>query len=174
MNTATLKNTLTQIEIRAIFLTLAISIAIPFMVHLIPPIKGWPLGAFLLPIYFAPLIAVIKFRLHVAIVAGLLSPYLNMLITGHPMPIKVVPLTIEVIIFSVVVYLILRKWHKFPAAAPIGFLAAIASRYLFSLVLPSVVQPMPLPEYALRTLVFTIPGVIILTIINWLLVRTRD
>lgn len=58
----------------------AASVAIPFLVHLAP--GGSSIGATLLPIFWAPLLAILFFGPVPAVAAALLAPLLNHLITG--------------------------------------------------------------------------------------------
>jgi len=90
-----------------------ISVISPFMIHLIPPIGGVPIGAIVLAMSYAPLIAIVLFRFHVAMITALLSPLLNSLITGYPKPEIIAILTFELILFSICAYLINRKWRHF-------------------------------------------------------------
>ena len=74
---------LSKLQIKESVAVLAFSILIPFLIHFIP-VSGNPVGAVLLPIFIAPFIAVVFFRFNVGIIAALLSPVLNYLLTGNP------------------------------------------------------------------------------------------
>ena len=56
LNTATLKTT--RVIVPATLLTVAATFLLPFFVHLLPPVGGVPMGARLLPLFFAPFLAV--------------------------------------------------------------------------------------------------------------------
>ena len=102
----------------------AASVAIPFLVHLAP--GGSSIGATLLPIFWAPLLAVILFGAAPAVAAALLAPALNHLLTGMPPSFVVASLTVELAIFVTVLIL--------------GFNRAAFKRS--SLVLPALLAPL--------------------------------
>lgn len=74
---------ITNMEIKQIVSILICSVLFPFLIHFIP-YQSRPIGAVLLPMFFAPLLAVIFFRLHVSVLTALLAPALNYFITGMP------------------------------------------------------------------------------------------
>lgn len=161
MNAIALKKTLVRFQVEETAIILAASVILPFMVHLVPPLGGMPLGARLLPIFYAPFIAVVLFRPHVAVITGLLSPALNSWFTGHPTPERVAILTLELVIFSAVSYLIRRRWRDFPGAAPLGYLAAVFS-------VTYVLGP---KAFLTGTLVNVLPGITMLFLVNIFLLR---
>ena len=156
MNTITLKKTLVQLQVKETVIVLAMSVILPFIIHLIPSVAGVPTGARLLPMFYAPFIAVVLFRLHVAIIAGLLSPILNSLLFGLPLPEKVSVLMLELVVFSVISYLIHRKWRDFWGTAPLAYLASVL---IVTCLLGSI-------DFFLSTIVNALPGIAVLTVIN--------
>lgn len=163
MDTVTLKKTLISLEVRETAVVLAASVVLPFLVHLVPPLAAIPLGARVLPMFYAPFIAVILFRPHVAIITGLFSPILNSLLTGHPLPEKVFVLTIELVLFSIISYLIHRKWKNFWGAAPLAYLVTVLS----------VMSLLGSIEFLIGTIVMSFPGLAILLLINIFLLRSQ-
>jgi hypothetical protein len=127
MNSVAVKRVWGVLEVRETAFVLAVSVALPFTIHLLPAIAARPVGAMLLPMFYAPLIAVILFRPHVAIITGLLSPLLNSRLTGHPLPEMAGLLTFELVLFSVIALLIQRRWKSFPGSAVFAYLAAVLS-----------------------------------------------
>lgn len=163
MKAIALKKTLVKLQVKETVLILAASVTLPFLVHLVPPIRGIPLGARLLPIFYAPFIAVILFKPHVAIIAGLFSPILNSLFTGYPLPEIIAVLTIELVVFSVISYLIQRRWRDFRGTAPLAYLAALLS---VSCLLRSM-------EFFISTAFNALPGIAVLALMNIFLLRLR-
>lgn len=161
MNIVTLRKTLVQLQVKETALVLAVSVILPFVIHLIPLFAGMPTGAMLLPMFYAPFIAVILFQPHVAIIAGLLSPTLNSLLMGYPLPEIITILTLELVVFSVIAYLIHRRWKNFRGTAPLAYLASVL---IVACVLGSI-------DFFLQTIVNALPGIAVLTLINIFLLR---
>lgn len=88
---------------------LAASVALPFLVHLLPPMGGVPAGARLLPIFLAPLIAILYRQPLAALTAALLAPYVNHLLTGMPASADVIVITVQLLVFGGVVTLLSRR-----------------------------------------------------------------
>ncbi len=98
-----------SIQIGATVLLLIASVLLPFLVHLIPSQGPVPIGAQILPIFIAPLIAVVFFRFHVAFIIAAISPLLNAVLFGQPDLFFTLRLTAELIVFvSLVFYL--KDW----------------------------------------------------------------
>jgi len=97
---------LNKVQIKESVFVLAFSILIPFLIHFIP-VSGNPAGAVLLPIFIAPFIAVVFFRLNVAVIAALLSPVLNYLLTGNPVYGIVGIITLELVLFVFIAWLLI-------------------------------------------------------------------
>ena len=143
---------------------------IPFLVHLAPSINGNLSGMVFLPIFIAPLVAVFFFRIHVALIAGLLAPLMNYLILGRPGTEMVLLLSTEILVF-----VFLLNWAKNKSilryiAAPLAFIiASFVAANLSSLLgfIPT--------SFSLWTnaIVVGFPGIIIMGLINWALVNAK-
>src|SRR5687767_7770331 len=93
------------LQIPATLVTLGLMWLIPVLVHLIPPFgDGTPLGVRLLPIFYAPLLAVFLFHPVVAVLASLAMPFINYLLTGMPPFNIAILLTVELVVFSLVLW----------------------------------------------------------------------
>lgn len=103
---------------------IAASVAIPFIVHLVP--GGDSIGATLLPIFWAPLLAVLFLGPVPGIAAAVLAPYLNHVLTGMPPSFVLPSLTLELGIFVAVIVLVSRneKAKHIPLLAPVAYLVA--------------------------------------------------
>ena len=128
-NTTTISNSfLRNLQIVETIALLAASILLQFLIHIIPS-TGTPIGAVLLAMFFAPLVAVIFFKAHTAFIVGILSPVLNYFITGLPKA-EILPLmTIELVLFV---------------------------------------------SCLLNSLTTAIPGILLLTLLNYFLVRNQE
>jgi hypothetical protein len=153
-----LKNLISdKLQIKESVLVLAFSVLIPVLVHLIP-VSGNP-GAVLLPIFIAPFIAVVFFRLNVGITAALLSPMLNYLLTGSPVSGAVGIITLELSLFVLAAWLLTKFDYIKLFAAPVSIIFAMFITQLIS------------SSLSHFTVVLTagLPGIVIISVINILL-----
>jgi hypothetical protein len=97
------------IQVSGAILTIGLMVGLPFIVHILPGIGNTPLGAILLPIYYAPLTAIFLFHPAVSVFAGLVVPYLNFLLTGQPIMAIAPALSVELVIFSIAIYEINKR-----------------------------------------------------------------
>lgn len=151
---------------------LAVSAALPVLVHLLPVTSGLPAGARLLPIFFAPLIAVLIGRPAAALTAALLAPFINHLLTGMPAAATLPVITMQLLIFTGLAVLLRRKsWLVL--LAPLAYLAAY---YLTPLLLGALAL-LPglngLPAGSVRALPQVLagawPGLLALLFVGWAL-----
>lgn len=106
---------------------LAAGLALPVLVHLIPVEAGPPMGARLLPIFLAAIVAAMRMDAVSALSIAVFTPLLNRLLTGSPAGPMLPTLLIEL---GVVVgaLLLLRRWAPRllrVAAAPAYLVAAV-------------------------------------------------
>ena len=156
-------------QISAVMATLVAMIILPFLVHLIPPINGVPMGARLLPLFYAPFLAAILINGRTALLAGLLAPTLNYLIVGQPALEITFLLTIEVIVFTVAVTLMYHKWPNLILIAPLAYIAATIASFLLLAIWPLI--PAPPWNYLASSISNAWPGILILLILNIILVQ---
>ena len=154
-------------------LTLAGMVLLPIMVHLIPFSGVYPLGAYLLPMFFAPLVAVFFVSPVGLVLAALLAPMLNNILTGMPQAPMLYFITSELIIFSALVFWAVQKEKTFLGFSAVAFLVAkiavMVPRILIlggGLTLPDVGQN-------LIGLAISIPGLLFLFVIERLLLRQQ-
>lgn len=102
----------------------AASVAVPFVVHLFP--GGQAVGATLLPIFWAPLLAAYFFGPVPALVAALAAPAANHAVTGMPPAFLLPSLTAELAVFVGLVLLALHApaARRSPLVAPVAYLVA--------------------------------------------------
>ena len=87
-------------DIPRTFVLLCASVLVPYLIHLLPAYQNVPMGARLLPMFYAPLIAVFYMELPVVILVSLSAPLLNYILTGHPLVGNVIAVTVELFLFS--------------------------------------------------------------------------
>ncbi|WP_291782982.1 hypothetical protein [Cecembia sp.] len=154
-------------RLKTISMVLVAAVFFPFFVHLIPPQNGIPIGAFLLPMFYIPFIALFAYNWKVALPIAFLAPILNFLITGNPNWEFLTVLTLELILFTGIAYLLLNgNWSKW-VAAPLGYLGA---KIISSLLLNFIPMVSSVPwDFFLSSITRALPGIGVLLLINFLL-----
>lgn len=104
---------------------LALALALPFVVHLIPANGGPPYGARLLPIFYAVVVLVLRGQPVPALATALVAPLLNRAVTGSPTGPMFATLTVELVVFAVLLTVAVRWWPRLAMfLAPVAYLAA--------------------------------------------------
>lgn len=154
------------LSIKTTLVVLVATLLLPMLVHLIPATGPIPVGARLLPMFYAPFIAIVFFRLHVGLIAGMLAPVINHLLTGKPAWPIVGLLSTELVIFAIIAFLLIKinpiRW----VAAPFAYLGTkIVSAGL--LVLLPMWLPGQLPiDFALTSIENGWVGIFVLLLLN--------
>jgi hypothetical protein len=107
-------------------LLLALAWLIPFVVHLLPWAGERPLGAYLLPMFWATFVAVYFYGAGIGLLVGLFAPVANLLVTGLPAWKFLTVLSFELVLFTLVSALVMRRWPRLFLLAPLGYLVAKA------------------------------------------------
>lgn len=156
---------------RELGILLCLSVMFPFLIHIIPVPENAQLGPRLLPMFYAPLLAVLCGRMRSALVVAVLAPWLNRVLTAHPSLPGAIVMTIELLGFVCVLRTLMAQ------VGPRGFLAlpayfagkmvAIAATALF----PALIDGHSALPWAVQSVVIGIPGIAILILINELALR---
>lgn len=154
---------------RTISLVLLAAVFFPFVVHQIPPINGIPIGAFLLPMFYIPFIALFACNWKVAIPIALLAPFFNFLLTGNPNWEFLTVLTLELVLFTLLAFILLKKAYIKWFAAPLGYIGAKIVSSLLLIFIPFL--PAVPWEFFMTSLSRALPGIGMLLLINFLLLR---
>ncbi len=150
---------------------LALSALFPFMVHILPVPEEARLGPRLLPMFYAPLLAALLGRKGSAVLVAALAPWLNWLVTGYPAPRTAWVTTVQLLVFVLTLWGLLargggRWWLAIPA-----YLAGLTFIVLLAAAFPGILGNRPPLTWAVQTVVMGLPGLAVLTLINWLAVR---
>lgn len=157
-----------RVHLPATAVTISLLLLFPFIVHLI----GGPVaGGRWLPLFYVPVAAVIFFHPGVALTAGLLTPFLNHLLTGSPPLTMAFLLSFELVVFSLVLVAGLRRWPTAWWMAPLAYAVAKFAEFALLLVLPSTLLPMPPAQFFTTSLSNAWPGLLVLLFIHWALVK---
>lgn len=156
-------------------LALAVSTALPVIVHLLPAGAQGPIGPRLLPIFFAPLIAVLLGRPLAGLIVALLAPVTNHLLTGAPAQAMLPTLTLQLLLFTSMVALLRRPaWPLLVLLTPLVYLGAVQLAPHVIDWLNSWVNLPVIPALALDDLLnLTWPGLLVMTLISWALTQFR-
>lgn len=150
---------------------LAVAWLIPFMVHLLPWSGDRPLGAHLLPMFWAAFAAVYLFGLRTGLIVGLFTPVINLLVTGLPVARWQLVLVFELIIFALVTWRMVRKTPRLWLVAPMGYVAAKAASTLVQLVAAPFGDIGEPGTFWIESLRNGLPGLAVLLVVNAALVR---
>lgn len=158
--------------IPATVITIAATIALPFLIHAFPNIAGVPMGARLLPLFWAPFLAVVLFHPSVALVASLITPTINRVLTGRPTVEMSILLTLELVTFAFVAMLLYRYFPKFWVTAPISYIIG----KLVAAILVTTFGILPFSPIAQiwGSLLTALPGLILLLALNIVVIRVWD
>lgn len=125
-----------KVTLREAAVLLAVAWLVPMLVHLVPWSGEQPLGAHLLPMFWAPLIAAYFYGATLGAAVAVFAPAVNVLLTGLPALSRMGTLAAEVVLFAVVVALAVRRFPRWAVIAP---LACAAAKFVVLLVKPFVV-----------------------------------
>lgn len=138
----------------ALAVGIGVAVFAPWLAHLVP-VEGTPLGATLLPMFYAPLLAALLLRLPIAVAVSMATPILSRLLTGMP-PDPVLPGMVLHIALFVVAIRLLRTYH---------WLLVVPAAYISSLLVTGLVTAM-MPDIVTVSVTATLqtgwPGLIVL------------
>jgi hypothetical protein len=169
MYTLTLLREKPALQIPATLLTLGLMWLIPFLVHLIPFSDAVPLGARLLPIFYAPLLAAWLFHPLVSLISSLLMPFINYALTGMPVFNVAVMLSVELSIFSLVLVASRTRRARLPWLAPLAVVLGKAVSSLLLFIFPFV--PLSPWAYFSASVMNALPGLLVLLALHFALTR---
>lgn len=149
-------------------LVLGMTLFLPFLVHLLPSWDDSPLGAHLLPIFYAPLAALMMGRMGIALGVSLAAPWINHLLTGMPPVPMAMMLCLQLVVFLLVVQWLHQR--RFPAfgLGPLGYMTALLLSCATGSLLGAlgVFFPLQLAGF-FGHLLASIPGLLLLALIGY-------
>ncbi|MEM1136195.1 MAG: hypothetical protein AAGI07_10170 [Bacteroidota bacterium] len=151
-----------------------LTLVLPFIFHLLPAINGTPAGAMFLPIFYAPFVALLFYRIHVGLIAGISAPIINHLITGNPAWEIVRVLSIELCIFVIIAAILLKLTPKNFFAAPLAY---VITKLVSMFILPILNL---VPGDISGTMFFTnsvsngFVGIILLGVVNFFALKMKN
>lgn len=143
---------------------------VPFLVHLVPWAGQRVLGVYLLPVFWTTFVAGYFYGALPGLAVGLVTPLVNLALTGLPALPMVGSMSLEVGFFAVGAALLAGRWPGFWFSAPLAWIAAKALAIGVLLFLPaSGPADNPLVHLA-RSAENGLAGLGVLAVINGLLV----
>ncbi len=156
---------------RELGILLTLSVMFPFLLHVLPVPESSRLGARLLPMFYAPLLAALWGRRQTAWLVALLAPWLNWILTRHPSPPGAIMMMIELLVFVAVVPRLLAapapRWLVAIPAYLAGMVVAMEAAALF----PVLIDNRPPVGWLGQSLVLTLPGVAVLVLLTGVVLR---
>lgn len=153
-------------RVRELQLLLGLSVFLPYLFHLLPTWDDTPFGARLLPIFYAPLIAAITGRVGLGLAIAVISPWANHLLFGMPTLGVATLLTLELSLFSVLLFAMTRRFRPGAWMGPCAYLLtkpfSAALLFLWPLV------PAPPLAFLSQSVITSWPGILLLALLGWI------
>jgi hypothetical protein len=111
-------------NVREIAALLAIAWVVPLLVHLAPWAGDRPLGAHLLPMFWAPFVAAYLYGGFVGAGVGLFAPAVNLAFAGFAGFGLIGPLAAEIVVFALLAGWAIRRAPRFLLVAPLACVLA--------------------------------------------------
>ena len=147
-------------------IVIGLTMFLPIVVHMIPSWDDSPIGGKLLPIFYAPLVAALTRRMHVSLIACVVSPWLNHALTGMPTIPVALMLCIQLLPFAYLAHIFGKRFGPKFWIGPVAYLVSKPAILLvFYLVPDSMPRVNPISHFGVTTL-HAIPGVLILGLIS--------
>ena len=159
---------------RANAIILAIALCMPVLIHMAPWGGGVPLGAFLLPMFWVAFVAVYLYGPWVGLLVALLGPTVNTFLTRFPAIKFNIAMTFELAVFVLFAWLVIRtpRGRAFWLLAPLSYVVAkTCSSGLRAAGVSFLGDIGSAGEFFLRSVTNGAPGLLILAVINFALVR---
>lgn len=160
-----------RLTIRDTVLLLALAWLIPFLVHLVPWANPRPLGAYLLPMFWATFIAVYFYGLTGGLLTGLFGPAVNLLVTGLPAWRFFGAMSLELVVFVLATTSLVLRAPRFWLWAPLGYFVAKTLMALLLSASTVVGSADVAGHFFSHLLVGGAAGLVVLTLINAALVK---
>jgi hypothetical protein len=144
---------------------------VPFVVHMVPWQGARPAGVYLLPVFWTAFVAVYFDGVAIGLLVALVTPAVNLLLSGLPAADVLGTMTIELVGYVFMSAWMVRRWPGFWLAAPLAYLPAKAVAIAVEWVVPALHDARnPLTHFK-DSLANGVAGLGVLLFINLALVR---
>jgi hypothetical protein len=107
-----------------------------------------------------------------AVIVALAAPWLNWALTGHPAPRGGIVMTVQLVVFVLVLRALLPRVGVRGLLAVPAYFAGVAAGALLAALVPTLIGGRAVLPWVTQSVATAIPGIVILALINWLVVRT--
>lgn len=149
----------------------AVAWLVPFLVHLVPWGGPRPLGVYLLPVFWTTFIAVYFYGALPGLAIGLVSPLVNLALTGLPALSGLGFMGLEVGLFVAIAAPLVGRWPGFWFAAPLAWAGAKIMAIALQFLIPLFGYTGDPVSHVVRSTRNGLAGLAVLAVINVLLVR---
>ena len=169
-NLALVPLSLTRAGWRENLVIVATAWAVPFLVHLVPFEGPRPLGVYLLPSTWTVFVAVYLYGLRSGLLAALVLPGVNFVVTGLPAASQIALTTVELCAYATVVALLTARWPSFSPGAALAWLPAKAAAIALQWAVPAFAYQRNPLEHFFGSVRNGLTGLAVLIAINAVLV----
>lgn len=149
---------------------LAVAGLVPLLVHLLPWAGPRPLGVYVLPVFWTTFLAVYFHGAVLGLLVGLVTPVINLLLTGLPAMKTTGTMSLEVGLFVLVAALLVSRWPGFRFNAPLAWVAGKALAIAVQFFVPAFGYTGNPLQHLPRSMQNGLAGLAVLAVINVLLV----
>lgn len=156
---------------RELGVLLALSLLFPFLIHVLPVPGDSRLGPRLLPMFYAPLLAVLVGRLPTALLVAILAPWLNWALTGHPPPLFAAAMMVELTVFAMTLRALMARFTLHWSFAVPAFVASKSVMTALAALIPALSGGRAVGTWAVDSTVTALPGIAVLVALTVLVMR---
>ena len=99
---------------------------VPVLIHLLPALGHRENGVYLIPAFWAAFVAVYFYGSALGVVVALVTPLINLMLTGLPAAGWVGPMSLELVAYTLTCAWLLRRWGTLWLIAPFAYIPAKA------------------------------------------------
>lgn len=150
---------------------LAVAGLLPFLVHLLPWPGHRPLGVYVLPVFWTTFIAVYFRGAVLGLLVGLVTPVINLLLTGLPVSTAIGSMSLEIAFFVLAAAWLAGRWPGFRFTAPLAWVVGKGLAITIQYFIPAFAETEFPWQHLARSTQNGLAGLAVLVAINLLLVK---
>ena len=144
---------------------------VPFLVHLLPWSGHRPLGVYVLPVFWTTFVALYFRGAVLGLLVGLVTPLINLAITGLPVSTTIGSMALEVFFFTLAAVLLVRRWPGLWITAPVAWIIGKGLAIVVQNFIPAFAEYETPWAHLARSTQNGLAGLAVLAVINVLLVK---